>query len=81
MQHYKEYEYELLKLVPNIAKTKYDKSALSMLKRFGSLTSKELSILGDCTMENATKQLDDLVDNNLATVIRSANGSLWEIVR
>lgn len=81
VQHYKEYEYELLKLVPNLVKVKYDKSALSLLKTFGSLTSKELSILGDCSMDSATKELDDLVDNNLATVICSANGSLWKIVR
>lgn len=81
VQHYSEYANQLQKLVPNMVKINYDKSASKLLDRFGSLTAKELSILGECTIEQAIKQLDKLVEHKEATLVSSPNGNLWRIVK
>lgn len=76
---YPDYEKYILKLNPKAVKASYDKDPLALLKRFGSLTVKELSVLAEYGYYEAEQDLDKLEKEGRAKVIVSPNGKLWKL--
>lgn len=73
------YEKAILKSFPEAKKIDSPKEALELVRKFGSITVKELSVLGEISMQQAEKELLRLQKENALEVIVSRKGNLWRL--
>lgn len=76
---YSAYEVAILETYSGAVKKAYSKDVLSIMKLFGSLTIKELSVLGEMDMKQAETSLTDLEKDGILSKIVSRKGNLWYI--
>lgn len=74
---YSDFETAILKTDSEATKKSYDKDPLSIIKLFGSMTIKELSVLAEVDMTTAEKALIALEKENKLNKIVSRKGNLW----
>lgn len=75
---YEQMEQVILQLYPNAQKKTYDNSAESLLKFFGTLTTREFAELSGQSMVAAEKVLSKLAADQKILKQESKNGPLWK---
>lgn len=74
---YEQFERSIAALKFDTVKKLYDKTAKSLFNHYPTLTTKEFAILSDITMEEATQQLNALLEQKLLKKWNTKNGGLW----
>ena len=78
-KRYDSYDEAILKSSPEAKKMDYSKDVLELVRKLGSITIKELSVLGEISMQQAEKELLRLQNENALEVIVSRKGNLWRL--
>lgn len=78
-KRYDSYEKATLISFPEAKKMDYSKDVLELVRKLGSITIKELSVLGEISMQQAEKELLRLQNENALEVIVSRKGNLWRL--
>lgn len=77
---YGQFEMAIQSLFPDAKPKAYSKSAKDLLEKFGSITAKELSVLGDVSFDEAKNQLNQLVEKEVAKRFDTKNGAIWSLI-
>jgi 2-polyprenyl-6-methoxyphenol hydroxylase-like FAD-dependent oxidoreductase/predicted DsbA family dithiol-disulfide isomerase len=76
-QSYDKFEEIIKKLVPDIQKNKLETNPLHLFSRFSTMTTKELSLIYNITMEKAEMILFDLYQKGAIGRYHNKNGNIW----
>lgn len=76
---YAELKEAVKKMAGGAILAKYDKGPLSLMKKFGTMTLKEMSVLTEMTFPKAADALEQLVVDGKIIEIKSPKGSLWKM--
>lgn len=76
---YQTFENALLKLLPSVSKTTYDKTWNAIFSKYHSLTAKEFSELTGTPRNECEKYLDDLTTNGKVQKLTIKNRAIWTL--
>jgi 2-polyprenyl-6-methoxyphenol hydroxylase-like FAD-dependent oxidoreductase/predicted DsbA family dithiol-disulfide isomerase len=76
-QSYDAFEEIIKQLVPDIQKNIVETNPLHLFSRFSTMTTKELSIIYNITMEKAEMILDELYQKGAIDRYQNKNGNIW----
>lgn len=76
---YESYEQAIHKLLPNVEKQHYTKTAENLFTIFPSLTPKELAELTEVTFETAEQQLENISEQGKLKKTITKNGTLYSV--